>query len=234
LFRVRLEGGLTQTDEPTLFAANHPSVMDSLLLPLFLGRHTVVLLPREDLRSVWLRLALRFVAHRVADVNDPATIRKVMRLLAAGKSVVLYPEARVFDAPSVMKVYQVPALIAVKTGAPVVAVRIRYRRGWLPRAVVRVHAPVRVYAAAQATSRARRARATDLVAANDPDRRRRRAAHAVQAFLDTVREQAAHPHHRGHEGGAALQDLLKGRSSSAAGLRAIARRARTWACRCRT
>ena len=63
-------------------------------------------------------------------MNDPATIRKLMRLLASGKSIVLYPEGRVFDAPSVMKVYEVPALIAAKTGVAVIPVRLRYRRGW--------------------------------------------------------------------------------------------------------
>ncbi len=214
LFRVRLEGGLSQTDEPALFAANHPSVMDSLLLSLFLRRHTVVVLPQEDLRSVWLRLALRIVAHRVADMNDPATIRMVMRLLAAGKSVVVYPEARVFDAPSVMKVYEVPALIAVKTGAPVVAVRIRYRRGWLPRAVVRMHAPVRISAAGQAASRARRAGATEelqrMMEAAAVDGRPR--ATLFEAFLDTVREQGRHTLiiEDMKEEPRSYQDLLKG------------------------
>jgi 1-acyl-sn-glycerol-3-phosphate acyltransferase len=34
---------------PVLFAANHPSRLDSLLLPLVLPGDNVVLLPREDL-----------------------------------------------------------------------------------------------------------------------------------------------------------------------------------------
>lgn len=125
VFRIRVEGQWPDAANPVLFAANHPSALDSLLLSVLLPGRNVVVLPREDLCSPWLRIALRLVPHLVADMNDPTTIRKVMRLLAAGNSVVLYPEGRVSPAPSVMKVYEVPALIAAKTGVPVIPLRVR-------------------------------------------------------------------------------------------------------------
>lgn len=191
LLRVRFDGRLDEAGGPALFAANHPATFDSLLLSLFLPPTSVVVLPREDLRSRWLRLTLGLVPHLVADMNDPATIKKVMRLLAAGKSVALYPEGRVFDAPSVMKVYEVPALIAAKTGVPVVPVRLRYRRGWPVRAVIRVHPPAHISATSRAVSRARRARATEQL-----QRLMEAAAYAerprttlFEAFLDAVQEQ---------------------------------------------
>ena len=81
---------------PALFAANHPSPLDSLLLHLAACRATTSSCCRGKTDApAGSRLALRFVPHRVADMNDPATIKKVLRLLAAGKSVVLYPEGRV-------------------------------------------------------------------------------------------------------------------------------------------
>lgn len=190
LFRVRVEGQLSEASQAALFAANHPSVFDSLLLSLALPPGVVVVLPREELRSAWLRLALRFIPHLVADVNDPLTIKKVMRLLAAGRSVALYPEGRVFDAPSVMKVYEVPALIAAKTGVPVVPVRLRYRRGWPMRAVIRVRPAAQISTAWRAGSRARRARATEqlqrLMEAAAYDERPRTT--LFEAFLDAVEE----------------------------------------------
>jgi acyl-[acyl-carrier-protein]-phospholipid O-acyltransferase/long-chain-fatty-acid--[acyl-carrier-protein] ligase len=191
LFRVRFDGRLDEAGGPTLFVANHRATLDSLLLSLFLPPGSVVVLPREDLRSRWLRLALGFVPHLVADMNDPATIKKVMRLLAAGRSVALYPEGRVFDAPSVMKVYEVPALIAAKTGVPVVPVRVRYRRGWPVRAIIRVRPPAHISAASRAVSRARRARATEqlqrLMEAAAYDERPRTT--LFEAFLEAVQEQ---------------------------------------------
>ena len=190
-FRIRIKGRPGDMAGPAIFAVNHPATVDCLLLPLFLPRPSVVVLPREDLRSGWLRLLLRLIPHVVAEMNDPATIKKLMRLLASGKSVVLYPEGRVFDAPSVMKVYEVPALIAAKTGVAVIPVRLRYRRGWRTRVWMRVLAPARVGAATEAASRARRARATEelqklMEAAAFEDRPR---ATLFEAFLDAVHEQ---------------------------------------------
>jgi len=189
LCRVRVDGQF-DGGEPTLFATNHPAAFDSLLLWLFLPRNTTVVLPREELRSAWLRLALHFVPHLVADMNDPTAIKKVMRLLAGGRSIALYPEGRVSDAPSVMKVYEVAALIAAKTGVPVVAIRIRYRRGWPVRALLRLRSPARISGADQAAPRARRARATqelqrlmELAACEQRPRTT-----VFEAFLDAVQE----------------------------------------------
>ena len=190
LVRMEVDGRLDTVGEPSLFAANHPAVFDSLLLSLFLPGNTVLVLPREDLRSAWVRLALKLVPHLVADMNDPATIKKVMRLLAGGQSIALYPEGHVSDAPSVMKVYEVPALIAAKTGVPVVLVRIRYRMGWPVRASLRVRPPTRISGAVQAASRARRARVTHqlqhLMEMAAYEQRPRTT--LFEAFLDAVEE----------------------------------------------
>ena len=214
LLRVRVVGRLETLAAPALFAANHPAAFDSLLLALLLPRQTLIVLPREDLQSGWLRTALRFIPHLVADMNDPATVKKVIRVLATGSSVALYPEGRVSDAPSVMKVYEVPALIAAKTGVPVVAIRIRYARGWRVQALLRVRPPARISPANQSAPRARRAQARQelqrLVEAAAYDQRPR--CTLFQAFLDAVQEQG-----RGtlivedaNEEPRSYRDLLKG------------------------
>jgi acyl-[acyl-carrier-protein]-phospholipid O-acyltransferase / long-chain-fatty-acid--[acyl-carrier-protein] ligase len=214
VLRVRLDGQLDPTSGPTLFAANHIAAFDTVLLWLFLPRGSLVVLPREDLRSRWLRLALRFIPHLVADMNDPATIKKVMRVLADGRSAALYPEGRVFDAPSVMKVYEVPALIAAKTGAPVVPLRIRYRRGWPVRAELRARAPARISGASQGASRVRRTRATRqlqrLLEAAAYEQRARTT--LFEAFLDAMHEQGRRTMiiEDMKEEPRSYQDLLKG------------------------
>src|SRR5215471_960467 len=191
LFRVRVDRRPDDASGPVLFAANHPAAIDSLLLALALPVGCVVVLPREDLRSRWLRLALSFLPHVVADVNDPATVKKVMRLLAAGRSVALYPEGRVFDALSVMKVYEVPALIAARTGVPVIPVRIKYRHGWRLSALIRMRPAVNISATGETSPRARRARATEQVqrlmeGAAYEERSRTT---LFEAFLDAASEQ---------------------------------------------
>lgn len=125
---------LPNIDRSILYLARHRSRRDSLFLGLFLPKRPVVVLPREELRSRRLGWFLRFIPHLVMDVNDPTSVRKLLKLLAAGRSVVLYPEGRTFDVSAVMKAYEGPALVAARSGAAVVPVLVDYSVG-LPRKV---------------------------------------------------------------------------------------------------
>lgn len=138
LFQVRRSGTASDAaDAPLLYMARHPRRIDSLLLPLLLPRRPVVILPHEELRSRWFRWFMAAVPHLVMDVNHPATVRRVLKLLAAGRSVVLYPEGRVLASSGVMKCYPGPALIALRCALPVVPVHLSYAPTRRPR--VRIH-----------------------------------------------------------------------------------------------
>jgi acyl-[acyl-carrier-protein]-phospholipid O-acyltransferase / long-chain-fatty-acid--[acyl-carrier-protein] ligase len=187
---VRVEGD-AGADSPLLYVANHVRPMDALLLSLFLPTDVVVVLPREDLRSRWLRWMLKLRPHLIAEMNDPASIRKLLRLLASGRSVALYAHARIFETRAVMKVYEVPAIIAQRSGAVVIPVRVGYQRSWRQRVAVRLHAPVRIGPAFNSAPRVRRVRATEeleraLELAAFEERPR---VTLFEAFLDAVREQ---------------------------------------------
>jgi acyl-[acyl-carrier-protein]-phospholipid O-acyltransferase/long-chain-fatty-acid--[acyl-carrier-protein] ligase len=134
MYRVRFDDDRARTPYPdaVLYVAPHRALLDSIVLATFLPGRPVVVLPREELGRGLAGVLLRAVPHAIMDVNDPATVKKVMRLLAGGRSVVMYPEGRVVPAPGVMKNYDVPALIATKTGVSVVPVTVRYARGVLP------------------------------------------------------------------------------------------------------
>src|SRR5690242_17109133 len=155
---LRVEGDAA-TDGPLLYVANHVRAMDALVLSLFLPTEAVVVLPREDLRSRWLRWILKLRPHLIAEMNDPASIRKLLRLLASGRSVALYAHGRVFETRAVMKVYEGPAISAQRSGAVVIPVRIGYQRSWRKRIAVRLHAPIRIGPAFNSAPRVRRARA---------------------------------------------------------------------------
>jgi len=88
--RVRFDDGRVLAPHgPVLYVAPHRALLDSIVLATFLPGRPVVVLPREELRRGLAGLLLRAVAHAVMDVNDPATVKKVMRLLVAGRSVVM-------------------------------------------------------------------------------------------------------------------------------------------------
>ena len=214
LLRVRVEGATASGDEPVLFASNHPRPIDALLLSLFLPRNVIMVLPREDLRRRWLRWAVRLRPHLVAEMNDPTSIKRILRLLASGHSVVLYPQGRVFETRCVMKVYEVPAIIAARSGAAVVPVRLEYRRGLRMLVRIRLHASARIMHATQSAPRARRVQATEqfqrlMEVAAFQERAR---VSVFEAFLDALRQ-----HGRRtliiedlKERARSYQDLLKG------------------------
>jgi acyl-[acyl-carrier-protein]-phospholipid O-acyltransferase/long-chain-fatty-acid--[acyl-carrier-protein] ligase len=161
LVRVRLEGATGPTDEPVLYAANHPRAMDFVLLSLLLPGDVVVVVPKEDLQLRRVRWILRLRPHLIAEMNDPASIKKILRLLTSGCSVALYPQGRAFETRCVMKVYEVPAIIAARSRVPVIPVRIEYHRGRRMGVRMRIHAPARIAPALDSAPRMRRVRAAE-------------------------------------------------------------------------
>ena len=124
-FRVSVTGDTsTLAERRVLIVANHPTTMDWLWLALCLPIRPVVIFPREDLRGPWLRFLSRFVEHQIWDMNHPQTVKKILRLIEQGRPVALFPEGRVARASNVMKIYEVPALIAMRSGATLVPIRI--------------------------------------------------------------------------------------------------------------
>jgi acyl-[acyl-carrier-protein]-phospholipid O-acyltransferase/long-chain-fatty-acid--[acyl-carrier-protein] ligase len=128
LFRVRLVGepGAIAHAQRVLIVSNHRSPLDTLLLALFLPRHPTVIVPPHETQSRLMRWALRCVAHEVLDVGSAAALKPILRLLRAGHPVVLFPEGRSSRSNAVMKVYPVPALAALRSGAAIVPVHIAY------------------------------------------------------------------------------------------------------------
>ncbi|MFX8437258.1 1-acyl-sn-glycerol-3-phosphate acyltransferase, partial [Acinetobacter baumannii] len=84
--------------------------------------------------------------------------RDLIKLVAAGEPVVIFPEGRITVSGSLMKVYDGSAMIADKADAVVVPVRIegpqrsylsylnssQIKRSWFPRVTVTILPPVKL------------------------------------------------------------------------------------------
>src|SRR5438128_12435197 len=90
--RVTVSGDLHQLAAgPTLVIANHDSWLDGFLLGLLLPRRVCVVMSREDLRAPIARWLSRHVRHCVLDLSEPSSVKRVVRLLASGESVAIFP-----------------------------------------------------------------------------------------------------------------------------------------------
>ena len=125
LFRVHVEGDRTSlAAERLLVVANHESILDGLLLGLFLPVNPLFVVHTDVLKSRIYRLILFFSDYLAVDQRNPLAIKKVIRLIGSGRPIVIFPEGRITVTGSLMKVYDGPAFVAARTGATIVPVRL--------------------------------------------------------------------------------------------------------------
>lgn len=125
LFRVRIEGLLTKPESNRLMIiANHESFLDGVILGLFLPYDPVFVVHTSVLRNPFFRAVLKLVDYLAVDPANPMAVKTVIKLIEEGRPVVIFPEGRITETGSLMKVYDGPAFIAARTGATILPVRL--------------------------------------------------------------------------------------------------------------
>ena len=175
VLRVRLTGSLAAFDHAArlLVVSNHHSALDAVLLALFLPRNPVVVMSPAEGKGRLMQWLVRRIPHEFLDLNNATTVKRVLRLLRSGRPVVMFPEGRIAHHGAVMKIYAVPALIALRSGATVLPVRVDCASHWfsrnapkglpgrlLPAASLQVYASTRIEGGSAGSARRRRAYAT--------------------------------------------------------------------------
>jgi acyl-[acyl-carrier-protein]-phospholipid O-acyltransferase / long-chain-fatty-acid--[acyl-carrier-protein] ligase len=171
LYRVEVTGigHLHQAGARVLVVANHTSYLDAVLLALFLPvRLTFAIDPRVA-QFWWVRGFLRFVDVLPLDPTEPFSTKALIKLLKADGKVMVFPEGRITVTGSLMKIYEGPALIADRSAATILPVRImgteytpfsllqgQIRRRWFPRITLMVLPPRRLTLPDEMRGRARR------------------------------------------------------------------------------
>ena len=107
-----------------LIIANHESFLDGLLLGLFLPIPATFVVHSTVLNSWLFRQILRLTPYLAVDPSSPLAMKKVIKLLESGKPVVIFPEGRITQTGSLMKVYDGPGFVAAKTGATILPIRL--------------------------------------------------------------------------------------------------------------
>jgi acyl-[acyl-carrier-protein]-phospholipid O-acyltransferase/long-chain-fatty-acid--[acyl-carrier-protein] ligase len=125
LFRVNTRGFADQFRAGKLMiVANHESLIDGLLLGLFLPVNPVFVVFPGAGRLRHYRMAMALNDYLVVDPASPPSVKKIIRVLVSGRPIVVFPEGRMTETGALMKVYDIPALVAARTGATIAPVRI--------------------------------------------------------------------------------------------------------------
>ncbi|MDR1888543.1 MAG: bifunctional acyl-ACP--phospholipid O-acyltransferase/long-chain-fatty-acid--ACP ligase [Zoogloeaceae bacterium] len=130
LFRVRLKNAFEEmhndlSRRPLLVIANHQSLLDGVLLGLFLPIENPMFVVHSDVvKHFAFRLVLSLSDYLTVAPSNPMAMKRIIRILESGRPVVIFPEGRITLTGSMMKVYDGPAFVAAKTGANVLPVRL--------------------------------------------------------------------------------------------------------------
>jgi acyl-[acyl-carrier-protein]-phospholipid O-acyltransferase / long-chain-fatty-acid--[acyl-carrier-protein] ligase len=126
LYRVQVEGleHVRAALPHAVIAANHASFLDGLLLGAFLPGDPIFAVDTQIAKRWWARPFLALVNAFPVDPTNPLSIRAMIRAVEGGSACIIFPEGRITTTGSLMKVYEGPAVIAERTKAALVPVRI--------------------------------------------------------------------------------------------------------------
>jgi len=124
LFRVELKGmeHYEAAGDRVLIVANHVSLLDGLLLAVFLPDKVSFAIDIQWAKK--FSLIVKLVNVFPMDGNNPLSVKGLVRNLQKDNKVVIFPEGRITVTGALMKVYPGPGMVAQRSGATILPLRI--------------------------------------------------------------------------------------------------------------
>ena len=172
LFRMEVKGidNLSNAAPNRIIALNHVSFLDAGLALSLLTNKPVFAIDVGIAKLWWVRPFVKLTNAMQLDPLKPMAVRSLIEAVKAGNPLIIFPEGRITVTGSLMKVYDGAALIADKSKAEIVPVRIegleqtpfsrlkraQVRRRWFPKVRVTILEPVRLTVDPEIKGRKRR------------------------------------------------------------------------------
>jgi acyl-[acyl-carrier-protein]-phospholipid O-acyltransferase/long-chain-fatty-acid--[acyl-carrier-protein] ligase len=125
-YRVEVKGfeNYLAAGKRVLIVANHTSFLDALLLGSFLPDPISFVINTQISQRLLPRLARPYVNMFVMDPTNPLSLKSLIRYMQQDHKVVIFPEGRITVTGALMKIYNGPGLVADRSGATVLPIRI--------------------------------------------------------------------------------------------------------------
>jgi acyl-[acyl-carrier-protein]-phospholipid O-acyltransferase/long-chain-fatty-acid--[acyl-carrier-protein] ligase len=156
LYRVKVNGleHYEQAGKRVIIIANHTSFIDALLLATYLPDKLTFAINTFTAKKWWIRLFLRMVHTYTLDPTKPMAIKSLIEFVEQDKRCVIFPEGRLTVTGALMKIYEGPGLIADKSNATLLPIRIegaqltpfsrlrgKLRIRWMPKITITIFPP---------------------------------------------------------------------------------------------
>ncbi|TAN52032.1 MAG: acyl-[ACP]--phospholipid O-acyltransferase, partial [Rhodospirillales bacterium] len=171
LYRVEIRGleNLKAAGDKAVVVVNHVSFLDAILMAAFLPKKPTFAVNSFIARLWWVRPFLSVVEAYPMDPTNPMSTKGLIHAVQEGRTCVIFPEGRITVTGALMKIYEGPGMIADKSQAPIVPVRIdgaqytpfsrlkgKLRRRWFPPITITILPPCRFDLPDDVKGRARR------------------------------------------------------------------------------
>jgi acyl-[acyl-carrier-protein]-phospholipid O-acyltransferase / long-chain-fatty-acid--[acyl-carrier-protein] ligase len=159
-FRLEVTGleNVAKAGPNAIIALNHVSFLDAAMALSFLEREPVFAIASDIAQRWWVKPFLRLTRAVPLDPTKPLATRVLINAVRGGDPLIIFPEGRITVTGSLMKVYDGAAMIADKSEAMLVPVRIKglektyfsylassqVRRSLVPKVTVTILEPVRL------------------------------------------------------------------------------------------
>ena len=126
VYRLEVHGleHLAAAGPNAIVAVNHVSLLDAPIAFSVLDQDPVFAIDHSWSQKWWMKPVVRYMNALPLDPTRPLATRVLIQAVRNGATLVIFPEGRITRTGSLMKVYDGSGLIAERTGAPVVPVRI--------------------------------------------------------------------------------------------------------------
>jgi acyl-[acyl-carrier-protein]-phospholipid O-acyltransferase / long-chain-fatty-acid--[acyl-carrier-protein] ligase len=172
VYRTEVRGleNLAKAGPNAIIALNHVSFLDAPLAMSLLESDPVFAIDSGIAQLWWIKPFLKLGRAMSLDPTRPMATRTLINVVRGGDTLIIFPEGRITVTGSLMKVYDGAGLVADKSGAMVVPVRIegleatpfarvtrqQVRRRWFPKVRVTILEPVKLAVDSALKGRARR------------------------------------------------------------------------------
>jgi acyl-[acyl-carrier-protein]-phospholipid O-acyltransferase/long-chain-fatty-acid--[acyl-carrier-protein] ligase len=174
LYRMEVKGAENLDSDKAgpnpIIALNHVSFLDAAVALSLMDKEPVFAIDYTIAQRWWVKPFMKLTRAMPLDPSKPMATRTLINAVKAGEPLVIFPEGRITVTGSLMKVYDGVGLIADKSGAMVVPVRLegleatpfsrlsraQVHRRWFPKVTVTVLEPVKLQVADALKGRWRR------------------------------------------------------------------------------
>ncbi|WP_428646792.1 acyl-[ACP]--phospholipid O-acyltransferase [Roseibium sp.] len=125
-FRLEVKGleNLEKAGEAPILALNHVSYLDAGLALTLTDKAPTFAVDYGVAQRWWVKPFLRLANALPINPAKPMATRSLIRVVQSGEPMVIFPEGRLTVTGTLMKVYDGAAMVADKTGAMIVPIRI--------------------------------------------------------------------------------------------------------------